>query len=373
MEKSHTRLNYLDNLKLFLAMSVITFHVAVAYGPMGGWYYYERGDNLLVNIPLASLVVYLDAFFMILFFFISGYLTPSEYDRKGPRRYFYSKLKRLGIPLLLFVFTLSPLQEFIKLHFVNRSPQTFFDYYIHEVLTMRDLCPGQMWFVATLLVFSIIYMLLRELFRNWNTSADSAPLTLVRTLRFTFFLGLGACALRQLFPAGREFFHFIIGNYAQYIVFFIGGIFAARRGWIETIPQNAAYFWRLSLLILIPAVFLILIGGGALDNGTDIFTTGVSWQFYTFTFWQIFFCTAMIITLLLIFKRRFNTKNIWSNDSYAAYIIHPLTTIPYALLIMHLEVSPLIKFIFVSICGIVTSFAVSRFIVRRMPLLKDIL
>ncbi|HEY1407036.1 MAG TPA: acyltransferase family protein, partial [Spirochaetota bacterium] len=182
MDNVDKRLNYLDNLKLVLTMSVIVFHVAIIYGPIGGWYYYERGNDLMVNIPLASIVIYLDAFFMSLFFFISGYVTPSEYDRKGARMYLHSKLKRLGIPFLIFIVTLSPVQEFIKMRYVEHAPFSFVDYYSHDVITLRNICPGQLWFVCALLVFSIVYMFLREIFRSWNYSEVKTPLSLPRTI-----------------------------------------------------------------------------------------------------------------------------------------------------------------------------------------------
>ncbi|HEY1406061.1 MAG TPA: hypothetical protein VF857_05580, partial [Spirochaetota bacterium] len=180
-------------------------------------------------------------------------------------------------------------------------------------------------------------------------------------------------ALRQIFPAGKEYFHFIIGNFGQYVTFFVIGIVAARRDWINSLPSGVSRFWRFSLAVLIPLPFVIIVKGGVIENGTDILTTGVSWQFYAFGFWQMFFCVAMMITLLRVFRNRVIGKTVWSRDAYAAYIIHPLTTIPYALLAMGLDVSPFLKFGIVGICGIITSFAVSRFVVRKLPFVRELL
>ena len=49
------------------------------------------------------------SYFMCLFFFLSGYFTPSSYDRKGPMRFLADKLQRLGIPFLAFTFVLGPM------------------------------------------------------------------------------------------------------------------------------------------------------------------------------------------------------------------------------------------------------------------------
>src|SRR5207248_140871 len=49
------------------------------------------------------------AYFMGCFFLISGYFTPGSFDRKGPATFYKDRLLRLGIPLVVFVFLLSPI------------------------------------------------------------------------------------------------------------------------------------------------------------------------------------------------------------------------------------------------------------------------
>ena len=77
----------------------------------------------------ASVLILNQSYFMSLFFFISGYFTPSSFDRKGRHAFVYDKLKRLGIPFLGFTFVLGPLlvdglcgQLFIKVPHPPRVP-----------------------------------------------------------------------------------------------------------------------------------------------------------------------------------------------------------------------------------------------------------
>ena len=41
---------------------------------------------------------------MAMFFFVSGYFTPSSCDKRGVESFMKEKLKRLGIPFLLYFF-----------------------------------------------------------------------------------------------------------------------------------------------------------------------------------------------------------------------------------------------------------------------------
>lgn len=95
----NSRCLYLDNLKLFLTVLVVFHHAGQAYTYSGGnWpYVMSNPDELLPNIWHFHTVN--AAFFMGLFFFISGYFVPASYDRQGPGGFIKKKLLRLGIPL----------------------------------------------------------------------------------------------------------------------------------------------------------------------------------------------------------------------------------------------------------------------------------
>jgi peptidoglycan/LPS O-acetylase OafA/YrhL len=74
MEK---RLIYLDSLKVFMTVLVVLHHTAIIYGGSGSWFYYEHQDNVVVNTLLTMFTAINQSFFMGLFFFISGFVTPA--------------------------------------------------------------------------------------------------------------------------------------------------------------------------------------------------------------------------------------------------------------------------------------------------------
>ena len=96
------RLLFLDNLKVCLTVLVIFHHAGQAYGDGGGWAYHP--SNPAEFMPWIWHFFSVNAaFFMGLFFLISGYFVPTSFDKQGAKVFVQKKLIRLGIPLLLML------------------------------------------------------------------------------------------------------------------------------------------------------------------------------------------------------------------------------------------------------------------------------
>ena len=93
---------------------VVLGHVAVSYGAEGDWYIHGEGQASAVALVLMLPLMAIGAAFMMgLLFLIAGYFTPRSYDRKGPGPFLVDRLKRLGIPLLLFAIVINPIIEYL--------------------------------------------------------------------------------------------------------------------------------------------------------------------------------------------------------------------------------------------------------------------
>jgi fucose 4-O-acetylase-like acetyltransferase len=93
---------------------VVLGHLSVTYGVDADWYYYESGD---VN-PLAYALTMMAGIIAIgfrlqLFVMIAGYFTPAAYDRKGAGRFLADRVKRLGIPFLIYGVIINPLVHYV--------------------------------------------------------------------------------------------------------------------------------------------------------------------------------------------------------------------------------------------------------------------
>ena len=91
---TENRLYYLDNLKVFLTVLVIFHHAGQAYGNGGGWAY--TPSNSAEFLPWIRHYFSTNAaFFMGLYFLISGYFVPKSYDRHGGKEFVRKKLVRM--------------------------------------------------------------------------------------------------------------------------------------------------------------------------------------------------------------------------------------------------------------------------------------
>ena len=90
------RLAYLDQLKLLLVGLVVVHHAGQPYGPPEDW----PLTSAAAGLPLGAFFEINGAFFMGLFFLISGVFLPSAVDRLGPRKAVGARIVRLGAPLV---------------------------------------------------------------------------------------------------------------------------------------------------------------------------------------------------------------------------------------------------------------------------------
>lgn len=196
MEKRET---YLDNLKVFLTVLVIFHHAGQAYGNGGGWAY--TPGNPEEFLPWIWHFFSVNAgFFMGLFFLISGYFVPASYDRQGGRTFVKKKLLRLGVPLLVFGAIFSAMTGTLEV--------------------------AHMWFVENLLVFCLLYALVRKFCKPVSEDCKSRP-TVPGLLILGLVIGIGSYFIRKaspqdnwiMFPIKIEPAHFL-----QYSVMFVVGI-----------------------------------------------------------------------------------------------------------------------------------------------------
>ena len=166
------RLNYLDNLKVVLTFLVIFHHAGQAYGDGGEWGY--TPSNPAEVMPwIWHFFSTNAAFFMGLYFFISGYFVPGSYDRQGFGTFVRKKILRLGVPLLLMGGLLTYATGKVEI--------------------------AHMWFVESLLIFSFFYAVVRKRCSAISKDCDSRP-TLIGLFIAAIVMGIGSCFIRQVSP-----------------------------------------------------------------------------------------------------------------------------------------------------------------------------
>ncbi len=366
------RMHFVDNLKILLTVLVVLHHIAITYGSSGSWYYYEHTGYGTVNDVLSLFTSMNQMYFMGLFFLISGYFTPSSFNRKGFTDFIKDRFIRLGIPLIVFMFTVIPVLEYIKYTTISGNRLSFWSFYNINVLQLGNLPAGHLWFIEALLIFSILYGMLRVTVGKSKHQSQKAALSNLKVLIFVIALALLTFVTRIYFKMGQEVFHLQLAYFPQYISLFIVGIIAYHNEWFIGISPLVGRTWTVVAIIDLLACE---IGLGSLGFYNDIrpFSGGGTLQSLFLSFHQAFFCVGMCIGLLYIFRKRYNVQGrilkAINGDTYAVYVIHAPIVVFTAMLFKGIQLHPLIKFAVVSSISLVLCFALSHFVLRKLAAL----
>jgi len=353
------RLYFLDNLKILLAVIVILVHAGQPYGPGGDWPIPAPPEIPFLDVIVIGLFFAVtSAFFMGLFFFISAYLLPGSFDRKGARRFLQDRFLRLGMPLLVLSTTVLPLIAYL---FYSPAGVSFADFHLHEATFSF----GYLWFVAFLLLFAPIYAL-------WRLAGITFfPIPFPRQsalLLSALVLGLVSFAVRIWFPLNQwVFFHSIEpAHLPQYLILFWAGILAFRNRWLDTLPYSVSRLWSgivmAGIVLLMP---LYLIFGNAMTTG------GCTPASLLYSIWEAFVGIGMCMILVVHFRRRWNApdsvRGVLAENVFSVYLIHLPIVLALQWLLIPVGIPALCKFFLVGVAAVPLCFLISQYLVRRIP------
>ena len=337
------RLYYLDNLKVCLTVLVIMHHAGQAYGNGGAWAY--TPSNSAEFMPwIWHFFSTNAAFFMGLYFFISGYFVPRSFDKQGTKQFIQKKLLRLGIPLL----------------FMGA---------IIGILTGKPEI-GHMWFVESLLVFCLIYALIRHWVPPNDKTCDSKP-TIIGLLIVALLMGVGSYFIRQVSPQDHWIWPFGIiplpmepAHYLQYVMMFVLGILAYRFQWLDKMSNSTGFT---TLLIGVT----LAVGNYMRDGGP---WNDFVWQW--FGIYESLMCVFISFGLMWLFREFVNTTSrFWhwcAAQSYGAYVFHLILMIVLQNVVDSIWMGAFGKFLFIGVVTTTLSFLLT-WIVRIIPGVKRIL
>ena len=337
------RLFYLDNLKVCLTVLVIFHHAGQAYGDGGGWAY--TPSNPAEVMPWIWHFFSVNAaFFMGLFFLISGYFVPVSYDKQGVKEFVWKKMIRLGIPLLIMGGLLSALSGKLEI--------------------------GHMWYIESLLVFCLVYALIRQFYKPTSDDCSSKP-TIIGLLIFGIIMGVGSHFIRMVSPQDHWIWPFGIiplpmepAHYLQYVMMFVMGIMAKRFNWLDRI-SNTTGIMSLAIGCLL-ALGIYLRDGGAWNNFVG------RW----FGFYESLLCVFICFGLLWLFRNFGNwSGRFWrwcAAQAYGAYILHLLLMIVLQHATDGIWMGAFGKFMFIGVVITILSLVLT-WLLRTIPGVKKVL
>ena len=356
------RLFFIDNLRIVLTVLVVVHHQAVFYA---------------TNVPLILFLMFNQAYFMGLFFFLSGLFTPSSYDRKGPWGFLKDRLMRLGIPILIYVFMLSPIAKICMSIFqqTNDTGHILSSLSWSKYFDMIGI--GQLWFLVMLLIFDACYILWRVATANkqWKIPGKNSTPKIRAICLFIAALAFITYLTRIIVPINTWVLFFpSLAYLPQYISFFIIGTVAYQRDWLRLLPDRLG---KTALIATIVGTFTLFIvamnqvigtGGGFIGNG--------HWQSGVYALWDSLFAVGLCLFLLIFFRRRLNNQKNFGRSlqksCFAVFIIHSIVIVIAATVLRDLQLMPLLKFFLAGCISVPLSFA-TAYLLRKIPYANRIL
>jgi glucans biosynthesis protein C len=376
------RLYFIDNLRWLMVMFVVMVHTTVTYSHIGGWYYYENQvENLDIVSKLFSAIFnsFNQAYFMGFLFLLAGYFVPSSFDKKGAGKFIKDRLIRLGVPLLIYIFIIDPFINFVLKGLYLKAYIISFTQFYSDYITKYNFLSGTgpLWFAETLLIFSLIYVLLRvtriKLLKETKKDYLPSHLTIVLLI---LLISCIAFLIRLVYPINTGFLNLQFCYFAQYIILFIIGIKCYRTNLLMRLPYNFGKLW-FRIVLIGGSIFwiLMMIFGGALNGGDGVYYGGMYWQTVAYALWESSFCAGICLGLIVIFREKFNYRSklngFLSDNYFGVYVFHAPILVFISISLRHFYLYPLLKILIVGPITIFISFTFSYFI-RKVPGFKNI-
>jgi surface polysaccharide O-acyltransferase-like enzyme len=393
MKSDTARYFYIDNLRTMVIMLVILLHLAVTYSNLGRWYYNEdHVQGFFGQIFFGLFQTFVQGFSMGLLFLVAGYFTPGAFERKGFGRFVKDRWRRLGLPSLFYLLAVTPFICWTELPSSQwrGSASSFPEFYGGYLMSagMKLLGIGPMWFALALLIFSIIYALLRAVRPpaastggGWGNASFGILVALI------MIIAAGAFLLRLVFPLGTMFWGMQLCYFSQYIVLFIAGIFAYRSKVHERITSAAGRRWLIAGIVLgFAGLFVIKWAAGVYDfsahttnfrNAAATIAGGASLLSISFALWESFVAVSMTVGLMALFRDKLNggggLARKLSDSSFAVYMFHPPIIIAVTLAMQMLTIAPVLKWAIAGLISVPLCFLLAYHVLLRIPVLNRIL
>ena len=251
------RRHYLDAIRVSAILLLIPYHAAR---------YIQKG--LGEDRAVDAAVWFVHTWHMPLFFAVSGYLAASGLRRSSAARQIRSRLRRLGVPLIIGMLTVVPLANFFVIEAAALWPRKQLVPAKRELTFghVFNLTPQHLWFIAYLLVISLlaigVWLAIRQypkvgatinrgfrtLMRSWWGLPALASLSALVLVTKSGWVAGGTMS-NSLIPVPTLLAYFSI-------FFIFGWLLSGQDNLLEVLKRGAWLRFGAGLLIAIPACAL---------------------------------------------------------------------------------------------------------------------
>ncbi|WP_309110489.1 acyltransferase [Saccharothrix sp.] len=366
--EQRSRLAAVDNLKVVLVAWVIGGHALLGYSAVGGWPYDEVNEVTFaprVETVLAAVLGPSGLFLMGTFYLLSGLFTPGSLARKGRSRFVRERLLRLGVPWVLSALVVWPLSLWVAYRAAGHDVSPWW------VFTHRDplLDSGSLWFVAILLLFSLVYAVVGR--------PSETPLTITtgHLAALTAGVAVTTFAVRLWVPArSGQVGDLHVWWWPQLVALFGLGIAGARSGLAERVPER---MWRTSRVVAYAAlasvpVVAVAAGVSDLSGQSGPFLGGWRWEALLLAVVESVLVVGGSVWLLGLAQRRLTgggaLARALARSAFVAFVVQGPVLVLLAVAARPLPLPAEVKAFVVAGAAIAVSFALGRVVTAHTRL-----
>ncbi|KAJ3093312.1 hypothetical protein HDU96_002383 [Phlyctochytrium bullatum] len=363
-----TRYHWVDKLKIFLTAKVVVVHCIFTLMSHMWPLYSAVPVDAGTYIFGVVLLRFNQAFFMGLFYFLSGFFVTRSYNKKGPRGFLVERAIRLLAPIPVYELVVQPLLYVSIMTFYYNS-DVGADALFNNYFTQYQFLNNPLWFILLLFVFDVLYTCVRKSNQKVHEIlSQPAPLEAPspsnnQVLLYLTVIGgcLGVLTFLVRMGSPITIWFPVIGQPAyllQYIFCYIAGNIAYRHNLLET-KFNTAVVWCTGMFVMVMFALMMVITAYAYTPSYG----GINAPSFFYSMFEMWFAAYAWLFFLVLFRIRHSREPSGfvrriAEASYTVYLIHtPITVTLCALFLRYTELHSLVIFIIVMPLALLLSWS----------------
>ncbi|WP_449536319.1 acyltransferase family protein [Ferdinandcohnia sp. Marseille-Q9671] len=313
IKNQYSRHYDLDWIKVIVMFIVLLYHCSMFFNSFD--WHIKNNINNHTYIEFFSLLV--GNWIMPIFFVISGMAIYHALKRRDAQRFIKERLLRLGIPLLLGIFLLSPPQVYIERITNNQFNGSFLQFFPHyfdglylEMGGMGNFAffGHHLWYLLMLLLFSIVTL---PLFLKTRESVNGKDFTILHYVLIPIPLAIAVLTVNSIVNLASW------GIIFYFLLFIFGFYFFTRESLREFVRKIGVLAGILGILSTATYLFWVMFYGFPM-------TVSISWAIFMIIrvslVWNLLFFILYLGDKYLNFSNKALTYT--SEASMPFYILH---------------------------------------------------
>jgi glucans biosynthesis protein C len=352
---------YLDWIKVLAMMIVFLYHCSMFFNSFD----WHIKNNIINHTYVEFFSLLVGNWIMPIFFVLSGMSTYYALKRRNSTSFMKERLLRLGIPLLLGIFLLSPPQVYIERITNQQFNGSFMRFYPHYFDGLYLEIGGNgnfaffghhLWYLLMLLLFSGITL---PFFLKIRQDAGRKEFSILHYLLIPIPLSIAALTVNSIVNLGSWGIIF-------YLLLYISGFyFFARESLRQLVRKTGLFAGGLSILFTAIYLYWVIFFGFPL-------ITGVSWAIFMIVrvllVWNTLFFMLFLGDKYLDFTNR--TLKYASEASMPFYILHQPIIIVIGYFIYSMDWPIPLKIIVLVSLSFALIMCIYHFMIRRVNYLR---